>query len=252
MVIANVGDVNNDGVEDFAIGCPECSSVGSAMMPQAGVVAFIYAGSQYWSNYSSSALPTSINLGDIETLGLGFLVSGHEPYMQLGIGVTTGADCDGDNMTDILMASLNTSDGHSYTHLVYMQHPLPAPGPDRTLLSFSDTFVGKRIHWHGHGNDIEISNAMVIMDINGDGLGDVFIGDPINGMNMSSGAVHMLWGIQGHRYHGEFSNYSSTNYSGPDQVNLLLNTSRPKGCCILFLKLHTLFDQSIMTEIVSR
>jgi hypothetical protein len=229
-IVAQVGDVNGDNIDDIAIGCPECASIGSGQLAQAGVVAFLYSGAQYWSNYSSLAGPTEIGLADVEARGLGFTVSGDHAGMRLGVGLASAGDFDGDGLNDVLIASLESGATMSSVHVLYLD-VFPQNTPGRTILTFGPTgaYLLKRIHWAGYDNDIEISNAMGAADINGDGASDLFIGDPLYSFpGNGEGAVHMIWGSSGNRLWGEFTGFTYDNAPGSARGYTLVG-SQPMG-----------------------
>jgi hypothetical protein len=132
--------------------------------------------------------------------------------MHLGVGVAPAGDFDGDTLNDLLVASIEVTETvFSLAHLIYMDlsfvdYPtntsMYVPGhANRTMLNFPSTFTLRRIHWVDYNTDIEVSNVMGAIDINGDGASDIFIGDPMYSYASSGeGAVHMLWGSPGTRY----------------------------------------------------
>ena len=42
-------------------------------------------------------------MADVEALGLGFTISGHEEGMGLGVGVASAGDFDGDGLMDLMV-----------------------------------------------------------------------------------------------------------------------------------------------------
>lgn len=97
------------------------------------------------------------------------------------------------------------------------------------MLHFSSRFTLKRLYWVDFQHDVEISNAMVAVDINGDGASDLFVGDPMYPYSSEGkGAVHMFWGRPGTRYTGTFAYFDNNSTSGLRGYTLL-NTEGSGG-----------------------
>jgi len=91
-VVGLAGDVNNDGVEDFAVGAPSADPNGQA---DAGIVYIVYGSPAIFG-------AEEVELSDVGTTEYGFRLEGAEPGDQLGASVSGGADVNADGVDDVV------------------------------------------------------------------------------------------------------------------------------------------------------
>ncbi|MES1243938.1 MAG: Calx-beta domain-containing protein, partial [Acidobacteriota bacterium] len=131
--VAGAGDVDGDGYDDVVMGAPELGEG----FGQGGV--FLFRGG-----------PAGI-VG--ETIAdASFQLTGRQPYMQLGAGVATAGDVNGDGYADFATTAIGSDDGR----IVY-------GGPDATALKVSPP--------------LGLRNASGAGDVDGDGYDDVIVAD---------------------------------------------------------------------------
>lgn len=138
--VAKIGDVDGDGIPDFAVGAPFASPSG---LQQAGIV-YVYSG-------ASGSLLYSID-GDEIGAGLGFSLS------SLG-------DINGDGIPEILVSAPDSSpDGREEAGSVYI---------------FSGLDGSQLLHFAGpiSGEEVGIS-VSAICDLDNDGFPDLALGSP--------------------------------------------------------------------------
>jgi len=165
--VASLGDLDGDGVSDFAIGVPGADYGGS----NSGCVD-VHSGS---------------------SLALLFRLNGAGPYHRMGTRVAAAGDVNGDGIPDIAGAARR--DNHWDYPTGYV---LVWSGADGSLL----LTLSSAISWDRFG-----SCLAGLGDVNGDGLGDIAVGahqDTWQGPG--SGTLRVFSGLDGevlHTLHGE-------------------------------------------------
>jgi hypothetical protein len=195
--VADAGDLNGDGLTDMVIGAPATDPHGRV---DAGTVFVVFGRADGFPAEIGLASLYAANGGDGSA---GFVMDGIEADGATGNSVNSAGDVNGDGIGDVVFDSASRvfvvfgrsefppevdlsallppggGDGSAGTVLVKLDHGLPFPG-----------YVVLR------GGDIAVAGAG---DINGDGVGDLIVGDrnyPGNGMgeDWPAGAAFVLFG----------------------------------------------------------
>jgi hypothetical protein len=158
---AGIGDVNNDGFDDFAFGAPFVDVGGN----NAGRVYVVFGTDAPW--------PASIELADLGGT-TGFLLDGVDPTGIAGFSVAGAGDLDQDGIDDLVVGASGTGDNSGTAYVVFgSTTPFPAPrslgsldGSNGFSLTGDDpgAFAGRSVAGGG--------------DLDHDGIADLVIGAP--------------------------------------------------------------------------
>jgi len=175
--LSSVGDVNGDGLQDFAVGAPNNDDGGVNV----GKV-YLYFGEK------DKVWKKGANLADAPVTYIG-----EEKDDNAGSAVSGIGDVNGDGLDDFAICARNNSQGGDGAGKVYL-------------------VFGKRDGWQKKNSlsevfpmyigEMEEDNAGAKLaaagDVNGDGLDDFLIGCPKNDEGgEDSGAVYIIWGHRG-------------------------------------------------------
>ena len=155
--VASVGDVNGDGIDDFAIGA---SSAGHDGRYDSGSTYIIYG--------KASGLDANIDLSSL-VRSAGFRIYGDE-YDFSGRSVSGVGDVNGDNIDDIIIGAAEEHP-HGATYVVFGKSENFAGNIDLSTLTVSDgiRIAGERgVYLSG----ISVASG----DVNGDDVNDIIIG----------------------------------------------------------------------------
>lgn len=161
--VASAGDVNNDGVEDFAIGAATASP---GDISNAGATHIVF-GSAELSGASF----------DLEALdgSNGFTIVGLNEYGQFGSSVSSAGDINGDGIDDILIGAPGGEPGESY--VVFGSEEAFDDFFDLSTLDGSNGFVLK-----GQIDEYKLASSVSSAgDVNGDGFDDILVGGAQSG-----------------------------------------------------------------------
>ena len=165
--VAMVGDVDNDGYDDFLVGSPTN-----------GDAAF-YGGAAYLVRGGPS--PTSASLGTVVQY------SGPSTRNRAGIAVGAAGDVNGDGYADMVIGGDDywygsTSGGYAW---VVLGSATPASASLSTALVYNGQ----------SGGDVAGTSVAGAGDVNGDGYDDLLVGAPYNGRaGMTAGAAYLVLG----------------------------------------------------------
>jgi hypothetical protein len=162
-VVSSVGDMNDDGVADFAVGARQ-GDLGGA---DAGAV-YVYFG------------PVS---GLLTQTDASAVVVGAAANDQLGTAIEALEDFDGDGINDLAISAIRAGGGAG---AAYVFDGGPSFGG---LLSPSDALVG----FAGSGSE-RAGQSLSSADVDGDGFTDLMIGIPVLGRLQTGGAAIVAGG----------------------------------------------------------
>ena len=222
--VAEVGDVNGDGFDDFVVGAPSIArnGTGVALGNGAGSQVFLVLGSRQVNgpNFDFLNLVAQQRVGDLASLGNGIqnnpingapgfsfdgliFTASQNPNAALGASVTAVGDVNGDGFADFMIGapgandSTNTANAAGRAYLIYGGPNLnrtnkmvdldnPTANSDLNILTFVNNVPNAAT-----GRAVAAAG-----DILPDGLRDIAIGAPnatINGLP-NSGAVYVISG----------------------------------------------------------
>ncbi len=167
---SSIGDINNDGIDDFAIGMPHNHHNG------------YLSGSTYIIYGKDGGLNPNITLENLD-IGDGFRIDGGSAYEYSGASVSGIGDVNGDNITDLIIGAYGAdSNGNNYsgaTYIIYGKDDDTDGGFDSnidlsTLVNSDGSRIGIRIN--GENRYDHQGKSVLSGDVNGDGYDDVIIG----------------------------------------------------------------------------
>ena len=191
--VAFVGDINNDNIDDIALGAPTNTGIGSInkLSGAAGAV-YVVFGSNVAGEIASDLQADVVN-GDGSK---GFRVDGEAAEDRFGDVVSPAEDINDDGVVDFVVIateadySSRTKAGKGY--VVFGQDT--AFSPILSTNNLGGTVTGFRLG--GASPDGALSSAAPAGDVNGDGIDDLILGavsaDSLGGT--TSGAAYVVFG----------------------------------------------------------
>ncbi len=182
--VGAAGDINGDGIDDFAVGAPE-------MFDGRGGV-LVYFG-------SAQARAPIVDLAGLHPAN-GFWLYGEDSGDGFGHSLAAAGDVNGDGIDDLLIGapSMQINDAPSVggAYLIYGKRDGFDIPIDLSLLSAAD---GMRITTseYGENSNARIATALAgVGDINNDGLDDVLVGAPGSRVaeDINEGRSYLIFG----------------------------------------------------------
>ncbi len=180
ICVAAAGDVNGDGLADIIVGAHGAGPTGRAYL--------IYG--------QTGSARGPIDLSNLAASD-GYTIIGAQIGDQLGMSVSSAGDLNGDGFADIIIGAPNGpslgSSGVGRAFVIFGQQ-----GSTRGTLDLqSVTPAEGLIITAALGLDYTGSAVASAGDINGDGLGDVLVGAPLNGSRATdAGAAYVIYGTR--------------------------------------------------------
>ena len=182
--VSSAGDINGDGIDDFAVGARYADPNGSG------------SGSTYIVYGKVNGFNANIDLGNLDASD-GFRIDGENANDYSGYSVSSAGDVNGDGYDDIIIGAYAADPNGNYsgsTYIVYGKE-----GDFNATINLSDIATGNgrdgvRIDGANAGDrsGLSVSSAG---DINGDGYDDIIIGAYAAGPNgSSSGSSYIVFG----------------------------------------------------------
>jgi hypothetical protein len=169
-----LGDVNGDGIGDFAVGDPDATNPSTGTVTGAVYVVFGRPG--------ASASATNLTGGAFG----GYVIYGAATGDQFGASLDGAGDINGDGHADLVIGAPGAGSGAGAAYVIYGQ------SGDSPVDVGSLGTQGYAITGAGTGAELGFSVAG-LGNVSGDGVPDVAIGAP--GRNSSAGTVFIVAGL---------------------------------------------------------
>ncbi|MEM6713865.1 MAG: Ig-like domain-containing protein [Cyanobacteria bacterium P01_C01_bin.147] len=162
--VSGIGDINNDGIDDFIVGAPQSDLNGS---DSAGAAYVVFGDDTIGNdgNFDLAAIDGSN----------GFRLAGIDAGDDLGFAVSDAGDVNNDGIADLIVGAPrgNLVTGESY--VVFGRNDIGNSGTvDLATLDGNNGFVVNGID----NNESSGNSVSSIGDLNGDGIDDLVIGAP--------------------------------------------------------------------------
>ena len=178
--ISNVGDINGDGIDDFAIGA---TGVGGASQ---GAVYIVFG--------SASGYPAAFNLSTLNGTN-GFQINGGE-YAQdfVGVSVSGGGDVNNDGIDDLIIGASGADPdggGSGAAYVLYGKN-VAVDGAFASDIATSSLTGTTGFQISGTNGSDGLGFAVAMGDFNGDGIEDMLVG--ANQADSYRGAGYVIFG----------------------------------------------------------
>jgi hypothetical protein len=180
--VSMIGDLNADGLADFAVGAYSTDSAPAGL--KAGRTFVVFG--------KTSTAPVYVS--NIAAGCGGFVINGQDSYQQSGFDVESAGDFNGDGINDLIVGTFqnpsNTTPGKSF--VVFGK----SSGSPVDLSAVAQGQGGLMING-AQINDNAGANVSGIGDVNGDGFADLLIGAPygnVAGSRVRSGVSYVVFG----------------------------------------------------------
>ena len=187
--VSFVGDVNNDGAQDFAIGAHLTDTNGA----DSGTAYILFGGTGRLAalDAADGTVDGSINLANVTTSN-GFILNGTNQGDRLGETSASVGDVNGDGFADVLIGAPYSGVSDAVNDFTYLMFGA-ATGSTITASSLDGTtgFILQGIQ----EADVLGRGVAGVGDVNGDGINDFIIGAPKNDIpGTDVGQTYLVFG----------------------------------------------------------
>ncbi len=202
----SVGDVNNDGIDDFVVAVTGDIGIGPK-----GMVYVVFG-----KNQQQGLFPSSLDLESLDGTN-GYRLEGIELFDRTGLVNGNAGDVNGDGRSDFVIGAIAASPSNDridagQTYVIF--------GGGLQALDAADGLVDGHILLanldgiHGFTINSAVAGGLggrsaTAGDVNGDGFGDLIIGAPA--VNSSTGAAYVVFGRSSFPSVFELSSLNGTN-----------------------------------------
>lgn len=209
-IVEGIGDINNDGIDDVAIGVP-----GDNDDSGAGYVIF---------GKSSQGSVETLDVSALDGSN-GFAISGFG-FSAFGGTSISGGDINGDGIADLVIGAPGTG-GSSFGNVYVIFGNVGVGGSGSFSVSSLMGSNGFTIGGFAEGDEPGTSVA-ANGDINADGINDLLMGEPGYG----GGRVYVIFGASGIGNSGSLSVSSLTGQNGFIITNFPINSAAGTSVCV--------------------
>ena len=188
FAVSNVGDVNNDNIDDLIISAPDADPNGNT---DAGENYIIFG-------RENGTFPANLNLSELDVTD-GFVINGIDSKDRSGVSVDGAGDINGDGIDDLIIganfAAPNEKNSAGETYVVFGKGSNFDASLNLADLNGNNGFIIHGID-AGDGSGATVSGAG---DVNGDGIADLIIGAPSVDRNGKDnvGEAYVVFGRDG-------------------------------------------------------
>lgn len=189
--VKSVGDINDDGIEDFAVGIPQARrDFGDLFSPIVGGVFIVYNKPNPGNGYllEQMAAPSEANFDGVWVRG------SDTPIVPIGRAFAPAGDFNGDGVKDVIVGAPDndrTIDDFGAAYVIYGSRTLQSVNDGSTL----DSLVadGRAVRFVAVTADDQTGyNVSSAGDVDGDGIDDILIAAPL--AEGGKGAVYLIYG----------------------------------------------------------
>jgi hypothetical protein len=181
-----LGDVNGDGVRDFAVGSPDIQD------PATGVtMGAIYVVYGRPVGFGGHLLLEDLQRAPNDPSRLaGVMLKGDDPGAPLARVFDDAGDFNGDGIDDVIVGSEAGSGGNGETIIILGSQTLESPADGWTIDGV--VAAGRALRFVGKNGERLGANVAGLGDVDGDGYTDVLVAAP--GADGGRGAVYLIYG----------------------------------------------------------
>ncbi|WP_170359893.1 FG-GAP repeat protein [Ruegeria arenilitoris] len=175
-VVADAGDVNGDGIDDFLVNYPASAAGGS------------YAGETYVL-YGKTSGFTDIDVSNLSAAD-GFTIEGANSVDYSGFRSSSAGDINGDGFDDLIIGGGFSNNFDGGAHVIF------GSGTGLPDIDLGNLSAGAGFEISTNQSGIQLGEAVAgIGDVNGDGIDDIALSarsDPSG--NLQAGLVYVIYG----------------------------------------------------------